>query len=80
MRITSLLIGILGWIALINGEYLCLDGRPVWGASGAPRFDCSGHIDELLRKWIGFPRRGRLSRRRSWVACHIKVGPFGAGV
>ena len=29
-------------------------------------------IDELLRKWIGFPRRGRLSRRRSWVACHIK--------
>jgi hypothetical protein len=48
-----LLIGIIGWLALVNGEYLCLDRRPSWGPPENPDVytSCSGHIDELLRKW-----------------------------
>jgi hypothetical protein len=48
-----LLIGIIGWLALVNGEYLCLDRRPWWGPPENPDVytSCSGHIDELLRKW-----------------------------
>jgi hypothetical protein len=48
-----LLIGIIGWLALVNGEYLCLDRRPWWGPPENPDIytSCSGHIDELLRKW-----------------------------
>jgi hypothetical protein len=53
MIILSLvLIGIIGWLFLVNGEYLCLDRRPWWGPPENPDVytSCSGHIDELLRK------------------------------
>jgi hypothetical protein len=48
-----LLMGVIGWVGLINGEYLCLDRRPWWGPPENPEVytSCSGHIDELLRKW-----------------------------
>jgi hypothetical protein len=52
MIILSLvLIGIIGWLFLVNGEYLCLDRRPWWGPPENPDVytSCSGHIDELLR-------------------------------
>jgi hypothetical protein len=47
---------LLIWIVsalLVNGEYICLDRRPVWGPPENPEVytSCSGHIDELLRKW-----------------------------
>ena len=54
MIILSLvLIGIIGWLVLVNGEYLCQDRRPWWGPPENPDVytSCSGHIDELLRKW-----------------------------
>jgi hypothetical protein len=53
MIILSLvLIGIIGWLVLVNGEYLCLDRRPWWGPPENPKVytSCSEHIDELLRK------------------------------
>ena len=53
MIILSLvLIGIIGWLFLVNGEYLCLDRRPWWGPPEDPDVytSCSGHIDELLHK------------------------------
>jgi hypothetical protein len=53
MIILSLvLIGIIGWLFLVNGEYLCLDRRPWWGPPENPDVytSCSGHIDELLHK------------------------------
>ena len=53
MIILSLvLIGIIGWLFLVNGEYLCLDRRPWWGPPEDPEVytSCSGHIDELLHK------------------------------
>jgi hypothetical protein len=53
MIILSLvLIGIIGWLVLVKGEYLCLDRRPWWGPPENPDVytSCSGHIDELLRK------------------------------
>jgi hypothetical protein len=53
MIILSLvLFGIIGWLFLVNGEYLCLDRRPWWGPPENPDVytSCSGHIDELLRK------------------------------
>jgi hypothetical protein len=53
MIILSLvLIGIIGWLFLVNGEYLCLDRRPLWGPPENPDVytSCSGHIDELLHK------------------------------
>ena len=31
-----LLIGIIGWLALVNGEYLCLDRRPGGGLPRTP--------------------------------------------
>ena len=46
-----ILIVIVGWF-LAADESICLDRSPVWGpptAGSDP--DCSGHIDELLRKW-----------------------------
>jgi hypothetical protein len=48
-----LLIGIIGWLVLVNGEWICLDRSPVWGPPENPDVytSCSGHIDELLRKW-----------------------------
>jgi nitrate reductase NapE component len=48
-----LLISLVGWLGLVNGEYLCLDRRPWWGPPENPEIytSCSGHIDELLRKW-----------------------------
>jgi hypothetical protein len=45
-----ILIVIVGWV-LVADESVCLDRSPVWGpptAGSDP--DCSGHIDELLRK------------------------------
>jgi hypothetical protein len=57
MIVWALLVAfLLIWIVsalLINGEYVCLDRRPVWGPPENPEIytDCSGHIDELLRKW-----------------------------
>jgi hypothetical protein len=53
MIILSLvLIGIIGWLFLVNGEYLCLDRRPWWGPPENPDVytSCSGHLDELLHK------------------------------
>jgi hypothetical protein len=53
MIILSLvLIGIIGWLFLVNGEYLCLDRRPLWGPPENPDVytSCSGHIGELLHK------------------------------
>jgi hypothetical protein len=53
MIILSLvLIGIIGWLVLVNGEYLCLDRRRWWGPPENPDVytSCSGHIDELLHK------------------------------
>jgi hypothetical protein len=48
-----LLLGIIGWLWLTNGEWICLDRSPVWGPPENPDVytSCSGHIDELLRKW-----------------------------
>ena len=45
------LIGFVGlWLAA--GEWICLDRRPWWGPpESGVNTDCSGHIDELLRKW-----------------------------
>jgi hypothetical protein len=50
--LSFVLIGIIGWLFLVNGEYLCLDRRPWWGPPENPDVytSCSGHIDELLRK------------------------------
>jgi hypothetical protein len=47
---------LLIWIVsalLVNGEYVCLDRKPIWGPPENPEVytSCSGHIDELLRKW-----------------------------
>jgi hypothetical protein len=38
---------------LAAGEWICLDRSPVWGPPENREVytDCSGHIDELLRKW-----------------------------
>jgi hypothetical protein len=57
MIVWALLVAfLLIWIVsalLVNGEYICLDRRPVWGPPENPKIytDCSGHIDELFRKW-----------------------------
>jgi hypothetical protein len=57
MIVWALLVAfLLIWIVsalLVNGEYTCLDRRPVWGPPENPEVytSCSGHIDELLRKW-----------------------------
>jgi hypothetical protein len=50
--LSFVLIGLIGWLFLVNGEYLCLDRRPWWGPPENPDVytSCSGHIDELLRK------------------------------
>jgi hypothetical protein len=65
-RNTSLLVAVIVWALvvaflliwivsalLVNGEYVCLDRSPVWGPPENPEVytSCSGHIDELLRKW-----------------------------
>ena len=52
LLVALLLIWIVG-VLLVNGEYICLDRRPVWGPPEDPEVytSCSGHIDELLRKW-----------------------------
>jgi hypothetical protein len=47
---------LLIWIVsalLVNGEWVCLDRRPVWGPPENPEIytACSGHVDELFRKW-----------------------------
>ena len=34
--LSLLLIGIIGWLFLVNGEYLCLDRRPWWGPPRTP--------------------------------------------
>jgi hypothetical protein len=57
MIVWALLVAfLLIWIVsalLVNGEYIGLDRRPVWGPPEDPEVyaSCSGHIDELLRKW-----------------------------
>ena len=56
MIVWALLVAfLLIWIVvalLVNGESVCLDRRPVWGPpESGVNADCSGHIDELLRKW-----------------------------
>jgi hypothetical protein len=50
--LSLVLIGIIGWLFLVNGEYLCLDRRPWWGPPENPDVytSCSGHLDELLHK------------------------------
>ena len=45
------LIAVVGWF-LVTDESICLDRRPVWWPpESGVNTDCSGHIDELLRKW-----------------------------
>jgi hypothetical protein len=45
------LIAVVGWF-LVADESICLDRRPWWGPpESGVNTDCSGHIDELLRKW-----------------------------
>jgi hypothetical protein len=45
------LIAVVGWF-LVTDESICLDRRTVWGPpESGVNTDCSGHIDELLRKW-----------------------------
>jgi hypothetical protein len=55
-RLGTLVAFLLIWIVnalLVNGEYICLDRRPVWGPPEDAEVytSCSGLIDELLRKW-----------------------------
>jgi hypothetical protein len=65
-RNTSLIVLIIVWALLVaflliwivsallvNGEWVCLDRRPVWGPPEKPEIytACSGHVDELFRKW-----------------------------
>ena len=47
-----MLIAVVGWFLVVD-ESICLDRSPVWGPPENPEVytDCSGHIDELLRKW-----------------------------
>ena len=51
LLVTLLLISIVGF-GLVNGEWICLDRRPVWGPPENPDVytSCSGHIDELLHR------------------------------
>jgi hypothetical protein len=45
------LIAVVGWFLVVD-ESICLDRQPVWGPPESGVYtDCSGHIDELLRKW-----------------------------
>jgi hypothetical protein len=45
------LMAVVGWF-LVADESICLDRRPWWGPpESGVNTDCSGHIDELLRKW-----------------------------
>jgi hypothetical protein len=46
------LVAVVGWF-LVADESICLDRSPVWGPPENPEVytSCSGHIDELLRKW-----------------------------
>jgi hypothetical protein len=48
-----LFTGFVSFLYLAAGEWICLDRQPVWGPPENPEAytDCSGHIDELLRKW-----------------------------
>ena len=52
LMLALMLMPVVGWF-LIAGEWVCLDRSPVWGPPENPEVytDCSGHIDELLRKW-----------------------------
>jgi membrane associated rhomboid family serine protease len=47
-----MLMPVVGWF-LAAGEWVCLDRNPIWGPPENPDVytSCSGHIDELLRKW-----------------------------
>jgi hypothetical protein len=47
-----MLMPVVGYF-LAAGEWICLDRSPVWGPPENPEVytTCSGHIDELLRKW-----------------------------
>ena len=47
-----ILTPVVGWF-LAAGEWVCLDRKPIWGPPENPDVytSCSGHIDELLRKW-----------------------------
>jgi hypothetical protein len=66
VRNTSLIVVMIAWALLVaflmiwivsaflvNGEWVCLDRKPIWGPPESPDVytSCSGHIDELLRKW-----------------------------
>jgi hypothetical protein len=48
------LVGVIGVAYMINGEEICLDRHPWWGAPGSGSDDsCSGHIYE--RRHPGSP-------------------------
>jgi hypothetical protein len=51
--LVAILLNIIVAHGLVAGEYICLDRRPVWGPPENPEVytSCSGHIDELFRKW-----------------------------
>ena len=45
------LMAVVGWW-LVADESICLDRQPWWGPpESGVNTDCSGHINELLRKW-----------------------------
>ena len=45
------LMAVVGWFLVVD-ESICLDRQPWWGPpESGVNTDCSGHIDELLRKW-----------------------------
>lgn len=52
LLLVLMLMPVVGWF-LIAGEWVCLDRSPVWGPPENPEVytTCSGHINELLRKW-----------------------------
>ena len=47
-----MLMPVVGYF-LATGEWICLDRSPVWRPPENPEVytSCSGHTDELLRKW-----------------------------
>ena len=47
------LIAVVGWF-LVADESICLDRQP-WPPESGVNTDCSGHINELLRKWGWVP-------------------------
>jgi hypothetical protein len=52
LALALMLMPVVGWL-FAAGEWICLDRQPGWRPPENPEAytDCSGHIDELRRKW-----------------------------